>query len=453
MIRSPGIRQSSKYNSVVGEPLMPSLRSLGPTVKPGSSLCTMNAEIPLAPLSGSVTVITVYQLDLPPLVIQHLAPLSTHSSPSRRARVRIAAASLPASRSDSAYDAIASPEASVGSTCFFSSSEPRRIRPIVPSLLTAGISDADASTRATSSITMQVATESAPCPPYSSGTCTAEKPDSLSALSASSGNRAFSSTSAACGAISFSHRSRSTARNSLCSSGSLNKSNDGLPAIRYSLLLASNFTLGGYSPEQTVSQRRILFQHVCLQLLLKLLDPTAQRRVGRTEDAHGEQAGVAGAADRHRGHWDAGRHLHDRQQRVEAVELLQRHRHTDHRQRGRRSDHPGQVCGATGPGDDDLDATPRGGPRVIQHPARRPVRGDDADLERHVELGQRVRSSFHHRPVAVAAHDEPDPRAISHGCPIRRSTPRATTSVPPVRPVHARSRHTPHRRASARPRC
>ncbi|CKO37307.1 Uncharacterised protein [Mycobacterium tuberculosis] len=33
---------------------------------------------------------------------------------------------------------------------------------MVPSLLTAGINDADASTRATSSITMQVATESAP---------------------------------------------------------------------------------------------------------------------------------------------------------------------------------------------------------------------------------------------------------------------------------------------------
>ena len=49
-----------------------------------------------------------------------------------------------------------------GSTCCLSSSEPLRIRPIVPSLLTAGMSDDDAHTRATSSITMQVATESAP---------------------------------------------------------------------------------------------------------------------------------------------------------------------------------------------------------------------------------------------------------------------------------------------------
>ena len=70
---------------------MPSLRSFGPTVNPESSLCTTNTEIPLTPLSGSVTAITVYQVDLPPLVIQHLEPLSTHSSPSARARVRIAA--------------------------------------------------------------------------------------------------------------------------------------------------------------------------------------------------------------------------------------------------------------------------------------------------------------------------------------------------------------------------
>ena len=52
------MRQSSKYNSVVGEPLMPIFFSLGPALNPSSSLCTMNAEIPLAPLSGSVTAIS-----------------------------------------------------------------------------------------------------------------------------------------------------------------------------------------------------------------------------------------------------------------------------------------------------------------------------------------------------------------------------------------------------------
>ena len=100
--------------------------------------------------------------------------------------MRIAAASLPASRSDSAYDATASPAAIVGSTCFLSSSEPRISRPIVPSLLQIGISDDDAHTRATSSITMQAATESPPCPPYSSGMWMAAKPDDVRAASASS---------------------------------------------------------------------------------------------------------------------------------------------------------------------------------------------------------------------------------------------------------------------------
>src|SRR5688500_15355136 len=109
------------------------------------------------------------------------------------------------------------------------SSDPRSSMPIVPSLLQIGISDDDAQTRATSSMTMQAVIESPPWPPYSSGMWMAEKPDELSALSASSVYRAFSSTSAAYGAISFSHRSRRTERNSSCSSDSLKTSNDGLP--------------------------------------------------------------------------------------------------------------------------------------------------------------------------------------------------------------------------------
>ena len=79
--------QFSKYSSVVGDPLIPSFCSFGPTVKPSSSLWTTNEEMPLAPLSGSVTAMTVYQDDLPPLLIQHLEPLRIQSSPSALARV------------------------------------------------------------------------------------------------------------------------------------------------------------------------------------------------------------------------------------------------------------------------------------------------------------------------------------------------------------------------------
>ena len=61
---------------------------------------TATTNLSVTPQPGSVTAITVYQVDCPPLEIQHLVPLSTQFSPSRRARVFIDAASLPASRSD-----------------------------------------------------------------------------------------------------------------------------------------------------------------------------------------------------------------------------------------------------------------------------------------------------------------------------------------------------------------
>jgi hypothetical protein len=73
------------------------------------------------------------------------------------------------------------------------------------------------------------------------------------------------------------------------------------------------------------------------------------------------------------------------------------------------------VSRTPGPGDDHLDAPARGGARIVEHAVRLPVRRDDADLERDVELGQRVRGRLHHRPVAVAAHDQPDPRALIRG--------------------------------------
>ena len=57
------------------------------------------------------------------------------------------------------------------------------------------------------------------------------------------------------------------------------------------------------------------------------------------EDAYGEQAGVAGVADRDRRDRDPGGHLHDGEQGVHPVEVLQRHRHADHRQRRDRGEH------------------------------------------------------------------------------------------------------------------
>ncbi len=111
-----------------------------------------------------------------------------------------------------------------------------------------------------------------------------------------------------------------------------------------------------------------------------------------------------------------GRHLHDREQRVEPVEVLERDRDADHRQRGHRRGHPGQVR--------PRRRRPRRSP-AARAPAAvraysyiacgRAVRRDDAHLARHVELGERVDRALHHGEIGVAAHDHADDRsARSH---------------------------------------
>ena len=98
------------------------------------------------------------------------------------------------------------------------SSEPSRISGIVPSLFTLGIRLEDMQARATSSITMQVASASAPAPPYSSAMCGAAKSDAASASYDACGNSPFSSTSAAAGATLASQTARTASRIARCSS-------------------------------------------------------------------------------------------------------------------------------------------------------------------------------------------------------------------------------------------
>jgi hypothetical protein len=152
------------------------------------------------------------------LLIQHFVPFSTQVSPSRTARVRIDAASDPASRSDRAYENIASPAATGGSTWPFSPAEPASSSGVVPSLVTSGMSEDDAQALATSSMTIAPATASAPVPPYSSGMCTACRSALRSASYTSHGNSPVASTSAARGAILSAASCRTASLSSPCSS-------------------------------------------------------------------------------------------------------------------------------------------------------------------------------------------------------------------------------------------
>ena len=69
---------------------------------------------------------------------------------------------------------------------------------------------------------------------------------------------------------------------------------------------------------------------------------------------------------------------------------------------------PGQVGRSPGAGDDHPQAAAGGRLGVVEHPARRPVGGEDVRLVGDVELLERERRRLHHRPVGVAAHDDAD---------------------------------------------
>ncbi len=75
---------------------MPSFFSFAITAKPGRSVSTMKALMPLCFCSGSAIAKTISRSAWAPLVMKFFIPLSTQSSPSRTARVCWLAASVPA---------------------------------------------------------------------------------------------------------------------------------------------------------------------------------------------------------------------------------------------------------------------------------------------------------------------------------------------------------------------
>src|SRR5512139_3823679 len=128
-----------------------------------------------------------------------------------------------------------------------------------------------------------------------------------------------------------------------------------------------------------------------------------QRGVGRTRLADGE------GRDR-----DALRHLHDRQQRIHALEVFRRHRHAEHRDDGLGRDHAREVGGAAGAGDDRLEPARLRSGRIFVQQVRRAMRRNDPGLERDAELLQQQRGVLHHLPVAGRPHHHSHLRRVHH---------------------------------------
>ena len=105
---------------------------------------------------------------------------------------------------------------------------------------------------------------------------------------------------------------------------------------------------------------------------------------------------------------DAGRHLHDREQRVEA-------RRAPSTRPGRRARAaassrrpcPGRCAAPPAPAMSTLEAALLGRAGVLEEQVGRAVRRDDAALVRHAELVERLRGVAHRLPVGARPHDEP----------------------------------------------
>src|SRR4051794_36568020 len=141
--------------------------------------------------------------------------------------------------------------------------------------------------------------------------------------------------------------------------------------------------------------------------------PPATRRSG-AEDPRREMAGVARVVEPDAGDRDAGRHLHDRQHRVEASERAEaaRQRDPDDRQVGVRGGDAGQRGGQPGAGDDHPQAAHPRVLAVLGDGVGVAMRRHDADLGADAPLLEDLGRLLHLLHVGLRAHDDPDARRV-----------------------------------------
>jgi hypothetical protein len=141
------------------------------------------------------------------------------------------------------------------------------------------------------------------------------------------------------------------------------------------------------------------------------------RMLGR-EHRGSEQPGISSAcvADGEGRDRNAGRHLHDRQQRIHAAQRFGLYRHAEHRHRGFRREHAGQMRCTTGTGDDRAETTLLRGGGVLEEHIRGAVRGHDADFVRNAERFESGDGVLHRLPVGARAHHHADQGPVLHLC-------------------------------------
>ncbi len=130
--------------------------------------------------------------------------------------------------------------------------------------------------------------------------------------------------------------------------------------------------------------------------------------VRRRKHLNSKNAGVPSAPYCYGGNGNTRRHLDDAKKGVKAFELFGGDRHSDHGKGREGRQHPGQVGGTAGAGDDDLEAAVMGVGAVVGHVGRSAMGADDAEFVRNTELFAHFGGFTHDGKVGVAAHDDTD---------------------------------------------
>lgn len=149
------------------------------------------------------------------------------------------------------------------------------------------------------------------------------------------------------------------------------------------------------------------------EALFEVEDALLELWVADGQDLDGEEAGVAGAANRHGGHRYAAGHLDNRKQGVEAFQIFAGDRHTNDGQGSVSGGDAGQMGGAASPGNDDSHSAPVSPGSVFGEVLRGSMGGDDADVVGDVEFRADIGGGFHHRPIGIAAHEDAHERGFA----------------------------------------
>src|SRR5690606_18301959 len=185
--------------------------------------------------------------------------------------------------------------------------------------------------------------------------------------------------------------------------------------------------INGINPEtagKSIFQIGRFFFDFSFHAILEVDDPVADRAIRTAYDLGGENTRIPGTIEGHSGDRNPSRHLENGEYRIPTIDRIAAFDgHADHGQRREAGNHPGQMRGATGSGNDHADPAHMRLTGKLHHFLRCPVRGHDIHFIRDAERLQDFGGLLHDRQIGIRSHDDADKwlaHAMTLMCSLRK---------------------------------